>query len=301
MGDDPMTDPSSNPTWDEQLLRTLQALGDDRRDEGRTLLRALTRQAPEHAFDAHLVHALERLSEGAVDPYVNDAGFRAFIRGGGNVPIYQQLSARLGERLGAMAPVEMLDIGCGDGLVYEPLPASLFTSVDLVEPSAMLANAERLLHGKQISTRGHPMTIEAFLAKEPGRSWNVALASFSLQHLPPAQRAGVLAELRRCGTRLFIAEFDVPAAARGDARARFDYMIERYRRGLDEYPDNGTVVAEGFLVPIFLSAFWQKHVSYEQSLEDWKREMSGAGFGEVRVLPLHRYWWADAFLLEAAP
>jgi hypothetical protein len=285
--------------WEQHLLETLSAIK-ARSGDARSRLGALSELRPDHAFDSLLLRSLAPLSEGSINPYVDDRGFRAFIRGGGNVTLYERLSQTLEERLTG-APARLLDIGAGDGIVYEPLPGSLFSSIDLVEPSPMLASAERVLRGKQVAARGHSMTIEAFLEGGPPGPWDAALASFSLHCLPSSKRAAVLPEIRRRSGRLFIAEFDVPLAARGSAEERFGYMIGRYRRGLEEYPENGTLVAEGFLVPIFLSAFFQEHVSYEQGLEDWKNELERAGFTSVKVWPLHPYWWADAFLLEAAP
>lgn len=285
--------------WDSQLFAVLEAAGEGRSEEARAAMEALSRMQAPHRFDALLARALARLSRDAVDPYVDEAGFRAFIRGGGNVPLYRRLSAELGERLRPVAPVALLDIGAGDGLVYQPLPASLFARVDLVEPSAMLASAEQLLREKRIPARGHAAGIQEFLARSPEGSWDAALASFSLQALPAPQRAGVLEELRRRGVRLFLAEFDTPAAALGGAEERFAHMIERYRRGLDEYAEEAELVADGFLVPIFLSASWQDRVSFEQPLAGWLAEVERAGFSALAPCPLHAYWWADAFLLEA--
>src|ERR1700738_5146124 len=78
------------------------------------------------------------------DVYDQPAAFTAFVRGGGNVVLYERLSARLADGYDKTQPETLLDIGCGDGLALVPalesaghLPARL----DLVEPSVALLDA----------------------------------------------------------------------------------------------------------------------------------------------------------------
>jgi hypothetical protein len=54
------------------------------------------------------------------DVYDQPAAFTAFVRGGGNVVLYERLSARLADGYDKTQLATLLDIGCGDGLALVP-------------------------------------------------------------------------------------------------------------------------------------------------------------------------------------
>jgi hypothetical protein len=76
------------------------------------------------------------------DVYDQPAAFAAFVRGGGNVVLYERLSARLADGYDKTQPETLLDIGCGDGLALVPTArATCLPGSNLVEPSVALLDA----------------------------------------------------------------------------------------------------------------------------------------------------------------
>ncbi len=63
--------------------------------------------------------------------------FAAFIRGGGNVPLYRETSAALAGQY-PEAPFDLLDIGAGDGLALLPALTPAVGEVTVAEPAAPL-------------------------------------------------------------------------------------------------------------------------------------------------------------------
>ncbi|MEU4674199.1 class I SAM-dependent methyltransferase [Amycolatopsis sp. NPDC023774] len=151
-------------------------------------------------------------TDGSGPVYDQPVAFTAFIRGGGNVSLYERLSAALATKYAALRPESLLDLGCGDGLAVVPaLTQSSFRPVriDLVEPSAALLADVDLPGANRFAA-----TAESFLGAN-GSTWNLAQSTFAMQSMTPPVRAAVLRELRpRTGT-LVLAEFDVPGWTRG--------------------------------------------------------------------------------------
>jgi hypothetical protein len=246
---------------------------------------------------------LERVArEGKTGVYVTGEAFGAFIRGGGNVPLYAAVSAALRAAYPRGAPFALLDVGVGDGLALLPaLPPNL-RSLDLVEPSAaMLAATAGRLEARGTPFRSFNGTVQAFAATESG-PWDVAQATFSLQSLPPDERREALAWLRGRTGRLLIAEFDPPGLGEGLDPARVAYFADRYEAGLAEYAGDGGLVAQGFLMPVFFGYFDPSaaRTNYEQPIAGWVRDLEAAGFGSVSQRRLYDYWWAPCYLLDAA-
>lgn len=239
---------------------------------------------------------------GKTSVYVSGEAFGAFIRGGGNVPLYQAVSGALRRAYPPGEPFTLLDIGVGDGLALLPaLPPNL-RRVDLVEPSAaMLVGVLEALETHQVVYHAFNGTIQAFLAASDGR-WDVAQATFSLQSLPPDERRQTLGWLREHAGRLLIAEFDPPELGEGLDPRRVAHFAARYEVGLAEYADDGGLVAQGFLMPVFFGYFdpTAARTNYEQPIAGWVADLNVAGFAEVRSRQLYDYWWAPCFLLEAA-
>ena len=224
--------------------------------------------------------------------YDQPAAFTAFIRGGGNVELYRRLSEELAARYDSWRPDALLDLGCGDGLAIEPaLARASFRPerIDLVEPSeALLADVE--IPG----ARRFSLTAQDFLAAD-GSTWNLAQSTFALQSIEPSVRASVLNSLRARTERLVLAEFDVPDTA------DLESLAQRYERGVAEYGEQASLVAQGFLLPVLLGvAAGTARTNWEHPAAEWTRQLEAAGFADVTVEPLADYWWSPAVLITAS-
>jgi hypothetical protein len=245
---------------------------------------------------------LARVSaEGKRAVYVSGEAFGAFIRGGGNVPLYEAVSAALRAVYGEYEALQLLDIGVGDGLALLPALTPQVARVDLVEPSAaLLVGVGEALEAREMPYSAFNGTLQAFAEASDGR-WDLGQATFSLQSLQPHERVPALAWLRARVGRLLIAEFDPPDVGEGLSPARIAHVADRYERGLAEYAHDGSLVAQGFLMPVFFGYFdpTAARTNYEQPLAGWERDLGQAGFSEVQRRPLYDYWWAPCALLDA--
>ncbi len=240
-------------------------------------------------------------------------GFERFIRGGGNLPLYQAVSdglrAAYEQQLRLHGPdrqdLRVLDVGCGDGRALLPALIPAIRTLDLVEPNAVLLAACREALARQthggLRVTSFVGPIQAYLSQTQ-TTWDVVQATFSLQALAPDERLAVLRQLRERSRRLLIAEFDVPAFDHALGPDRAAHVMSVYRKGLSDYvgEDLGRV-ASGFLVPMFLSCFAPSAVkrNFEQPIRVWADQLQTAGFDIIRLHPLHRYWWAPAYLIDA--
>lgn len=243
---------------------------------------------------AELAHYLGRAGAGSV--YGQPAAFTAFIRGGGNVWLYERLSEELATTYDELRPAAVLDLGCGDGLaVAVALSRARFrpARIDLVEPSATLLAAVEVPGAQRFAA-----TAQEFLAAN-GSTWNLAQSTFALQSIPPADRADVLRTLCPRTDRLLLAEFDVPAEP-ADQAGHLHSLAERYERGLAEYAEQASLVAQGFLLPVLLGVVTgESRTNWEHPATDWAGQLTAAGFTEVTITPLADYWWSPAVLLTA--
>lgn len=246
---------------------------------------------------------LDRVAEvGKQGVYVRGEAFAAFIRSGGNVPLYANTSAALRSVYATLERPTLLDIGVGDGLALLPALVPSIARVDLVEPStAMLVHTCAALDERGVPYRSFPQYVQEFALTSADR-WDLAQATFSLQSLPPTERRSTLNWLRRAVGRLLLAEFDVPDLGELYNPARVAHMVERYEWGLAEYPEAGGLVAQGFLMPVFFGAFDRSvaRTNYEQPIAAWEDDLRAAGFSHVARRPLYDYWWATAYLVDAA-
>ncbi|MBB4687265.1 class I SAM-dependent methyltransferase [Amycolatopsis jiangsuensis] len=235
-------------------------------------------------------------SAGSGPVYDQPAGFTAFIRGGGNVPLYERLSDELAARYDRLRPDALLDLGCGDGLAVVPaLSRARFrpARIDLVEPSEALLDQAEVPGAQRFAT-----TAQGFLATH-GSTWNLAQSTFALQSIRPDDRADVLRSLCPRTERLLLAEFDVPAYDEGSP-AHLRSLAERYERGVAEYGDQASLVAQGFLLPVLLGLVaGADRTNWEHPAADWAAQLDTAGFTDVTVTPLVDYWWSPAVLITA--
>lgn len=239
---------------------------------------------------------------GARDVYATPGGFRCFIRGGGNVALYDALSTRLRQLYSDRQVRSILDVGVGDGRALLPALTDGVERVDVVEPSrAMLDETCAALHRLGIRHGEHHGSVQEFIRGSKDL-WDIGQATFSLHTLPPLERASVLEWLRQQTGLLVLAEFDVPDLGEIGSREHAGQLLERYEKGLSEYGNGDRRrVAEEFLMPVLFGIFTQgkQRVTFEQTLDDWCEALRAAGFAYLRRHLLTRYWWADAYLIEA--
>src|SRR5204863_8028536 len=113
------------------LGRAIDRRAGDRLLSGVTIVDALAALAegePERAraiaatVDSELARALTAYLGSGADGTVYDrpAASRAFIDGGGNVGLYEAVSAALARLSADVRPSRLLDVGCGDGRALVP-------------------------------------------------------------------------------------------------------------------------------------------------------------------------------------
>jgi quinol monooxygenase YgiN len=282
---------------DDPLVEALLGLA-DAPDRARAAIEGLAGADALAAAIARTLAGRERT--GGV--YVNPEGFRRFISGGGNRPLYVATSAALAARYPAGA-FRLLDIGTGDGRAaipaVEPHPAPV--AVDAVEPSGELrATLAAATAGSRHPWRLHDQPVERFLDAHAG-PWDVAQSTFALHNLGTEALRATLRRLRERVRELIVVEFDVPPFASQRDPARVAYCVERYRSGIAEYPD-APVVVDGFLVPVLLGGLdvSTPQTTFERPAAQWAEELAAAGFSHVDVQPVYDYWWAPAVALTAS-
>ncbi|ADO73511.1 class I SAM-dependent methyltransferase [Stigmatella aurantiaca] len=289
------------------LYLALLAFAEERYGEAAAFAERAAQAAPDALLPRTAAVYLARVArEGKRNVYVSAEGFRVFIRGGGNVPLYQETSAALA-RSYPSAPFELLDIGVGDGMALLPALTPAVRRVTLVEPAAPLL--ERTT--QELATRG--MAYDAFagnlqaFAAEPRTQplrWEVAQATFSLHSLVPPARTELLRWLRsRCET-LLIAEFDAPSMDEPLNPETVRYVLTRYKEGLAEYTGaDFETVAQGFLMPVMFGYVDRTvtRTTFEHPMVLWEQMLREAGFSQVGRRLLFSYWWAPAWLLVARP
>ncbi|HWO24401.1 MAG TPA: class I SAM-dependent methyltransferase [Kofleriaceae bacterium] len=247
------------------------------------------------------------IARGARPVYEQAEAFGAFIRGGGNQRLYRATSEALRAIYRELPPgARVLDVGVGDGLALVPaiegVIAELRAELTVLEPAEeLLSRTTRALDGLGVRYEAFPGTIEELIRTHGERRFELIEATFSLHGLQPDGRRDVLAWMRGAAGRLVIAEFDVPRFGGALDPAHIAYVIDRYRRGLAEYADDGDLVAQGFLMPVMFGYFTtgRARVTYEQPMAAWIEDLRAAGFTEIGARVIDPYWWAPAFVLDA--
>ncbi len=238
-------------------------------------------------------------TQGSEGVYTTPAGFEAFIEGGGNVPLYQAVSAALAELYDQHRPASLLDIGSGNGRALGPaLQAADHrpVRVDLLEPSEALLKAalEKISAHRTFSS-----TVQEMLDQvEPETRWDIAQSTFALHNLTYDERTEALTRLRPHVGLLAVVEFDVPEYAPAE---RLQVLAETYERGLAEYQADRDLVAQGFLMPVLVGQLLPgaQRVTFEQTSGRWQAQLLEAGYRQVEVKPLYEYWSSPAFLVTA--
>ncbi len=286
----------------DDFREALIAYGEQDFARARRLAQQAAQADPTNAvYPAAIAYLGRVMREGKSGVYISPEAFGAFIRGGGNVPLYARTSAALRRIYAEYESLSLLDVGVGDGLALLPALTPNVRQLDLLDPSrAMLDRASAALSAHGVAHRAINMTAQEFMMSAHDK-WDVIQSTFALQSLRPEERPGVLAWIRDHAERALIVEFDAPDFADMCDEARVCYFVERYRRGLAEYAGDGGLVAQGFLMPVFFGAFdpTGARVNWEMPIMDWTRLLREAGFGEVRTEPVYEYWWATAYLISA--
>lgn len=259
-------------------------------------------QSPHSRVFAEAVKYLNRVQhEGKLNVYVSPEAFGVFIRGGGNVPLYQNTSKALKRIYGEYDSFSLLDVGAGDGLALLPALTPNIRYLDVLEPSlAMLNKASDELGRRNIDHRAINATIQQFMVASPGH-YDVVQSTYAMQSLQPEARPQVLSWLKRHTARLLIVEFDALDFADMNDPDRVHTFIEHYERGLAEYAGDDDLVAQGFLMPVFFGGFdpGEARVNWEMPIAEWVKQLHDAGFTKVCTEPIYDYWWAPAFLIDA--
>jgi hypothetical protein len=253
--------------------------------------------------------------DGETGAYLDADAFAAFIRGGGNIALYDAVESLVAAAWDDYHPATILDIGPGDGKVIAGAlrrtrlqPRATF---DLVEPAAnLLPKAVKQIgqHAPQVEARGFNDTIQSFVAEAPATArWDLCQATWSLHNLSPAERTPLFRWLReRCAT-LLIAEFDVQTETYPLlSPERIRLIHDKYVAGIAEYtgkmdPTLEKRVKQGFLMPILFGYFRSGagRSTCEQTIGQWMNDIKAGGFRDVQRKLIYPYWWADAYLLIA--
>ncbi|MBM4342367.1 MAG: class I SAM-dependent methyltransferase [Deltaproteobacteria bacterium] len=259
---------------------------------------------PEPLAIAAAAHLRQVVARGSVDVYASPDGFAAFIRAGGNVPLYRETSAAYAEALRQHRALPALDLGTGDGRALLPALEQVSARVVAVEPSAALAGELRArADARTLAVEVLEATAQAITRDPALRSarFGLCASTFALQSLPRADRMQVLGWLRDHCRTLAIAEFDAPDLSPPYADDTLRDLVARYRRGVAEYAACPEPAVSGFLMPVLFGYFaaGRSRTVWEQPVGAWISDLRAAGFLRVRSRPLFPYWWAEAHWITA--
>jgi hypothetical protein len=293
---------SQGSTAIESFYLSLLAFGEHKLERATEYIKRAGEQDPENLiFKEALTFLQQVVASGKQSVYATGNGFLTFIRGGGNVSLYEKTSAALQTIYQQYETLSVLDIGVGDGMALLPALTRNIRQLDLLEPSAaMLDKLKNILTQRGIQHQAVCGTVQEFISTYTD-SWDVIEATFSLQSIPPEERSEVFAWVRRCGKHFLLAEFDVPEFDSMYAPNRVEYILERYQDGLAEYKEERSLVAQEFLMPVMFGYFDKSacRTNYEQTIQSWERELQQAGFRQIQSQKLSPYWWAPAYLIDA--
>ncbi len=280
------------PHREDPEVKALRALTTGDRELARERLAHVTRPLLNAALRTYLTDE----SDGRV--YDQPAAFTAFIRGGGNIALYDAVSAALAGQYERLGVTSLVDLGCGDGRALIPaLRAAKGTApaVTLVEPSRALLDAA--LAGLPTGTIAHATDASTFAAALTTR-FDLVQSTFALHALPPDERSAVLTAVRGHVSHLVLAEFDHP----GEDADRLTFLADTYEQGLAEYDDTDRdLVAQGFLMPVLTGQLTPgaRRSTWEQPATAWAEQVESCGYRNVVIESLCDYWSSPALLLTA--
>ncbi|GGP52476.1 class I SAM-dependent methyltransferase [Saccharothrix coeruleofusca] len=295
----PLTELRADTALELFYLAVLADAGGDRAG-AREFAGAAAERAPGRELYAQTARYLQRDDD--ADVYRSTEAFTAFATGGGNVGLYRAEHRALRSCYAGHHGLRLLDIGTGEGHGLLPALTPEVAEVDLVEPAAeRLAVTTAALRDRGVAHRAHVSTVQDFLAREDVGPWDLVQETFSMLVVPREDRVRVLARLRERTERIAMVEFDVPEIGSGVEPAWFRHLVDRYERGVREYDEDRDLVAQGFLVPVFLNALDQgTPLHTEQPVSRWVAELEAAGFTVREPERIFDYWWAPAYLITAS-
>ena len=282
---------------DAALVAAIGAFADGDFARAAAIAHGAERHFPEPLTAAAARYLARVRDHGKASAYVTGDGFAAFIRAGGNVALYEATSRAIAG-VCVRAGLRVLDVGTGDGRALLPaLAGSDIAHLTAIEPSPGLRAAlEAELAAREIPHAVFAGALDEFIAAHPDARFDVAVATFSLQSIAPAQR---MAQLRwmadHCDT-LALAEFDAPDLTPPLRPQTIATILGRYRNGLAEYAADPEPTVQGFLMPVLFGYFdpTAARTNFEQPVAAWQAELAAVGFAYVDVQRLCPYWWAEA-------
>lgn len=152
-------------------------------------------------------------------------------------PLHELNPARLGyvrERLG-LAGAQVLDVGCGGGLLSEALAAegARTTALDLAPELIEVARLHLLESGLDVDYR--LQSVESLAAQMPGR-FDAITCMEMLEHVPdPASVLRACATLLKPGGQLFLSTLNRTPAAFALAIVGAEYVARLLPRGTHDY------------------------------------------------------------------
>jgi len=257
--------------------------------------------SPQRVLFKEMAKAIAKVrQDGKHSVYSSTDGFERFIRGGGNLPLYEAVSRVLHQCYSQYTSLRLLDVGSGDGRALLPAWHSAIRELTVVEPSIpLLAVLESTLNERHVTYQAFRGRLQEFVLEHDGK-WDLAQATFSFQSIPPQERMELFRWLRSHTDRFLLVEFNVEPAPYGLDPQRVWANLERFERGIAEYP-NDEVVIQGFLLPVMMGFFDQSsaRTNYEQPIQMWIKQLRAAGFQQIENVTLYPYWWADAHFIDA--
>lgn len=136
-----------------------------------------------------------------------------------------------------LSGAEVLDVGCGGGLLSEALAGkgARVTGIDLAEALIQVARLHRLESGLEIDYQ--VKTVEALAAERPG-SFDAITCMEMLEHVPdPAAILDACATLLKPGGRLFVSTLNRTPSAFVLAIVGAEYVARLLPRGTHRYED----------------------------------------------------------------
>ncbi|MEK6593062.1 MAG: bifunctional 2-polyprenyl-6-hydroxyphenol methylase/3-demethylubiquinol 3-O-methyltransferase UbiG [Pseudomonadota bacterium] len=139
------------------------------------------------------------------------------------------------DRLAGLQGKNVLDVGCGGGILAESMAArgALVTGIDLAEKPLGVARLHLLESGRQVDYR---MVSVEQLALEAPHSFDVVTCMEMLEHVPdPGSTVGACAALVRPGGHVFFATLNRNIKSYAFAIIGAEYLLKLLPRGTHDY------------------------------------------------------------------
>lgn len=139
------------------------------------------------------------------------------------------------ERVGSLAGLRVLDVGCGGGILSESMAraGADVTGIDLAEKSLKIAKLHGLESGVKVEYRNVPA--EQLAAEQPG-TFDVVTCMEMLEHVPdPASIVRACAELAKPGGWVFFSTLNRNPKSFLFAIIGAEYLLKLLPRGTHSY------------------------------------------------------------------